>query len=239
MNRQLLTLTLALTPACAFAVDGVTLINQSTVLAAGGFPYVISQPGSYRLSGDLVVPAASDGIDIRVDNVSLDLNGFTIKGPGATTSLFAVGVYSGKNVAIANGITTGFPVGVEVGAHVIIKNVQATGNATGFSGFSAGLVMVECTANLNSGDGFKVAAATILRSVANANGGSGFNVESSTLIQNVANNNGGYGFETSGATIDIAGSIFGSNIAFNNGHFPLLDLRSISEGNNLTDTGTW
>ena len=28
-------------PACAFAVDGVTLINQSTVMPAGGFPYVI------------------------------------------------------------------------------------------------------------------------------------------------------------------------------------------------------
>jgi hypothetical protein len=31
---------------CLFAVDGVVLINQSTVLAAGGFPYAISQPGS-------------------------------------------------------------------------------------------------------------------------------------------------------------------------------------------------
>ena len=39
-------LAVALVPFCAVAVDGVVLINQSTVTAAGGFPYVISQPGS-------------------------------------------------------------------------------------------------------------------------------------------------------------------------------------------------
>jgi hypothetical protein len=64
----------------AFAVDGVVLINQASVMAAGGFPYKITQSGSYRLSGNLTVPANTDGIDITVDNVTLDLNGFTIKG---------------------------------------------------------------------------------------------------------------------------------------------------------------
>jgi hypothetical protein len=43
----------------AFAVDGVVLINQSTVMAAGGFPYKITQPGSYKLSGNLAVTALS------------------------------------------------------------------------------------------------------------------------------------------------------------------------------------
>ena len=46
-----------LVPACVYAVDGQVLINQSTVIAAGGFPYVISQPGSYKLSGNLNVTA--------------------------------------------------------------------------------------------------------------------------------------------------------------------------------------
>jgi hypothetical protein len=41
-----LILAAAFLPASAFAVDGVVLINQSTVMAAGGFPYVISQSGS-------------------------------------------------------------------------------------------------------------------------------------------------------------------------------------------------
>ena len=48
----------ALVPFRAFAVDGTVLINQSTVTAAGGFPYKIMQSGSYRLSGNLFVPEA-------------------------------------------------------------------------------------------------------------------------------------------------------------------------------------
>jgi hypothetical protein len=46
----------------AFAVDGATLINQASVMAAGGFPYKITQPGSYKLSGNLVVPAGTSEI---------------------------------------------------------------------------------------------------------------------------------------------------------------------------------
>jgi hypothetical protein len=64
----------------AFAVDGVVLINQATVTAAGGFPFKITESGSYKLSGSLVAPAATDGIDIQANDVTLDLNGFSISG---------------------------------------------------------------------------------------------------------------------------------------------------------------
>jgi parallel beta-helix repeat protein len=63
----------------AFAVDGVILINQATVMAAGGFPYKITRPGSYKLSGNLVVTTAiAEAIVISSDDVTLDLNGFSI-----------------------------------------------------------------------------------------------------------------------------------------------------------------
>lgn len=71
----------------AFAVDGVVLINQNTVIAAGEFPCHITQPGSYRLTGNLVVTSANIAADgkaaivIDADNVTLDLNGFAISGP--------------------------------------------------------------------------------------------------------------------------------------------------------------
>jgi hypothetical protein len=87
MKRNLLSaLAIALGPTCAFAVDGVVLINQSTVMAAGGFPYIISQPGSYKLASNLVMNTTLAGNYQRVDtavviassNVALDLNDFTI-----------------------------------------------------------------------------------------------------------------------------------------------------------------
>ena len=79
MRKSLfLVLAAALASTCAFAVDGVVLINQSTVTAAGGFPYTITQPGSYKLSGNLTPPLNVTAIQISTGNVSLDLNGFTI-----------------------------------------------------------------------------------------------------------------------------------------------------------------
>lgn len=49
---------------------------------SAGFPVTISLPGSYRLSGNLTVPDAdTDAILITADNITLDLNGFTIAGP--------------------------------------------------------------------------------------------------------------------------------------------------------------
>src|SRR5437868_10466811 len=62
-----------------FAADGQVLINQSTVTAAGGFPYHITQAGSYKLSGNLVASLDKAAIQFDVGDVFLDLNGFNVK----------------------------------------------------------------------------------------------------------------------------------------------------------------
>ena len=64
----------------AFAVNGVAEINQTSVNAGGGFPVTISQPGSYVLTSDLVVPDANTtGVSIQTADVTLDMNGFSIR----------------------------------------------------------------------------------------------------------------------------------------------------------------
>jgi hypothetical protein len=87
----------AATPAAA--VDGVIEINQAAALAGGitpgdtpGFPVTLSQPGSYRLTGNLDttgLPNAQDVTVIRVtaSDVSIDLNGFAIVGPVTCTGM--------------------------------------------------------------------------------------------------------------------------------------------------------
>ena len=78
-----------LTAMPAFAIDGVTLIDQNKALAGNvtpgdtpGFPITISLPGSYRLAGNLTVADVNtSAIQIAADNVTLDLNGFAISGP--------------------------------------------------------------------------------------------------------------------------------------------------------------
>ncbi len=65
----------------AVAGDGRLEINQRMVVAAGGFPFVIRQPGSYVLTGDLTLSAGSTtAIRVLEHDVTLDLNGFTIRG---------------------------------------------------------------------------------------------------------------------------------------------------------------
>jgi hypothetical protein len=114
----LCTFAMAFSSFCAFAVDGVVLINDSSVMAAGGYPYKITKPGSYRLSGNLTVPSGVNGIQILVSNVTLDLNGFTIS--GAVTNCagpcFVTGVTVGavvSGVVVRNGLITGFPGGLD------------------------------------------------------------------------------------------------------------------------------
>jgi hypothetical protein len=86
--------------ASAGAVDGIIEINQAKVLANGGsFPYTIAAANagqSYRLTGPLKVPASTDGIDVNAPNVTIDLNGFTISGPGTTNAFTPFGTASSE-----------------------------------------------------------------------------------------------------------------------------------------------
>ena len=79
-------------PTAALGGDGVAEINQTAALAGGvtpadtpGFPVTLSQPGSYVLTSNLVVSTEVIGIDVTADNVSIDLNGFSLIGPTTCT----------------------------------------------------------------------------------------------------------------------------------------------------------
>ena len=116
------TLTFALTialwgPLAALAADGRFELSHAGILAAGGYPFTITQPGSYVLTSDLDVPAATTGLIIKAPDVTLDLNGFTIEGShacslggcsaGAEFGIFALGVQVVRTV-VRNGSVRGF-----------------------------------------------------------------------------------------------------------------------------------
>lgn len=139
----------------AGAVDGVIEINQAKVMAAGGFPYVISSAGSYRLTSNLTVSKAStDAIDLNAPNITLDLNGFTISSTVATSAnavSFPSVVYSGTTVE--NGTVTGFGRGISIGALSIVRNVHADVNSNVGIGVTYDSLVQGCTANFNGNYG--------------------------------------------------------------------------------------
>src|SRR5258706_10885720 len=118
MNKVRVICLLAIARVCACAIEGQILINQSTVTAAGGFPYVISNPGSYKLTGNLSATAGKSAIQITTSNVTLDLNGFNLSSLGPTSGAFrdsATGILNignVSNITIRNGSMFGFSPGI-------------------------------------------------------------------------------------------------------------------------------
>ena len=112
----------------ALAVDGVLEINQTCAVNTGcfagdaaGFPVTITQPGSYRLTGnlDLTAVPGTNAIVLQA-TVTLDLGGFAIVGPvtctgvGATLSCGPAGAQTGvlldpgsRGSIVRNGIVRG------------------------------------------------------------------------------------------------------------------------------------
>lgn len=120
MKKVLVLSTAILMATTCFAVDGVVLINQATVMAAGGFPYKITQPGSYRLSGNLTINTTPNGnfvtetalsedvaVLVASSNVTLDLNGFNINVvndiPNLDHNFFAVSATPVTGITVRNG----------------------------------------------------------------------------------------------------------------------------------------
>jgi hypothetical protein len=109
--------------------------SQALVVNSGGFPYVISQPGSYRLAGNLTVSGAPfvNGILISANNVTLDLNGFSIiAGAGITND----GISDGGNLTgltIRNGTISGFGNwGIDASrSSAVVEGIIVTGNSNG------------------------------------------------------------------------------------------------------------
>jgi hypothetical protein len=156
MNKSVFALlAILLAPVCIFAVDGQTLINQSTVMSAGGFPYTITQAGSYKLSGNLIVPNGNvSAIMIAHDDVTLDLNGFSIIGPvdcSVTSNPCANsgpqmghGIVAGTdlpvqgyfNITVRNGIISG--VGAD-GVHLLGDSIRVEDLRIRNTGLSGGV----------------------------------------------------------------------------------------------------
>jgi hypothetical protein len=217
----------------AYAVDGVVEINNARAEAGGvtsgdepGYPVVITQSGSYRLTGDLFVSGANLGvIVITVEDVTLDLNGFTIRclyfiNPCAGNGS-GVGIEAGSqsNVAIRNGTVrdmgaTGLRLrgddsrvddvraisngqkGIVVGPHGVVRGSLATSN--GDSGIDAGIgsVVSGNAAAYNSGGSFS-------GGIVAASG--------STVVGNTAHQNTNWGISASN------GSTVSGNSAIQNG----------------------
>ncbi|MCC6367399.1 MAG: hypothetical protein IT165_28080 [Bryobacterales bacterium] len=177
-----------------YAVDGVVLIDQKaamggkvTAMDTPGFPVTISQAGSYRLSGNLVVPdAATTAIQITADDVTLDLNGFSIIGPNVCTANPTRCTFSG---GAGIGVMAVGPVGVVSPANVRVMNGTVRGmGGHGIRMMGDGTVVERVQSVSNGGPGIVVGEGIVIDSVAKLNA-SGAAIVGLIVRGNISSNN--------------------------------------------------
>jgi parallel beta-helix repeat protein len=231
----------------ARAVDGTIEINQAKVMAATGFPYFITATacngnpcGSYRLTGNLTVPASKNGIDVGLPNVTIDLNGFSITGPGSTSATpIGIDAAGQGGVTVENGTVTGFGTGVQVGILGIVRNVHADANITGINGGN-NTVVEGCTANNASGEAtnsagiFCSASCAISGNTVNGNLNFGIlcNANGCVISGNTANSND-VGIECNGS-----GCLISGNTILNNGGDGIIADSTTGYGGNVLNGNT-
>ncbi len=198
-------------------------INAVNTPGSGNVMFVISQPGSYYLTGNIDVGANMSGIGITSNNVTLDLRGFSINGHQFTgTGITYMNAVRYGTLRIENGFVSGLANGIDLhtladGALVNIRAFACTGAGiippdsshldhcavdycgTGFQ-IDQYSVLNDCNAAFCTADGFDIpnGVAALTRCTSMHNSGSGFVIGqgpgSSSLDHCTASDNSAVGF---------------------------------------------
>lgn len=189
-------------------VEARTAINATNTPGASSAMFVISQPGSYYLTGDVNVDASKSGILVQASNVTIDLNGFTIKGvAGSMTGILGttkdrVKVRNGRIVGMSTGISilpstiyhqaisledlvisqcTGY--GVNIGSGSLINcQIERSGSIGAFITANTTSTVEGCTFYDNGSDGLNMYNGTVRNSSASSNNGTGISVATGTVL---------------------------------------------------------
>ncbi|WP_349740957.1 hypothetical protein [Roseateles cavernae] len=150
-TRSVSTLCVTLLALCGTAAQAQTLLDHNRAMSgnatpgdAPGYPITLSQPGHYVLKSNLNVPDGLSGILIQTEGVTLDLNGFTIKGSRSCSfnnssyivSCSAAGGVRGVdssshiNTTVRNGHVRGFAIGVFLSGG-LVEGLTVNHNLTG------------------------------------------------------------------------------------------------------------
>lgn len=193
------------------ALVGVVLLSGSPLWANGEFyiiagggaavgtkitsvPYEINQSGFYYLGGNLTMTSNSaDAISVNVDDVTLDLMGFSLVGPSG--SYLGINMNGRSNVEVRNGTVRNFYAGIGdksdgTGANCRISNVRAYNNYRGIHLYGKNALVQGCNCSNNTYQGINLVSGTVTGNVACNNPDMGITIiGAGSVIGNIANNN--------------------------------------------------
>ncbi|MCW5962402.1 MAG: hypothetical protein KIT83_00055 [Bryobacterales bacterium] len=203
-----------------FATEARVTINQAKALTGGvtpgdapGFPVLITKGGSYLLTSDLDVPTLNTGgILIRTpDPVTINLNGFTVRGPNRCGKNYPGGC---ESIDSGSGIETDVATGTNTNGSTVYG-----GAVTGFGRIGVGMLgfgntiremtVMNCKigiqvtglihdniATRNGGVGIISFGAVVRNNSTTENAGDGIFLFRGTAMDNTSENNTGFGFQS-------------------------------------------
>lgn len=162
-------------------------VAPRTAISAANTPgdatslFIISQPGSYYLTGNITGVSGKCGVSVRASHVSIDLNGFALAGvPGATSGVVCPAAQT--QVEVRNGAARNWP---DSGVHTnLVRGGRLHGLrlAGNFIGARAGIAfeVSDCAATDNTAYAFLGGENTLFRAcTVNGNDvGAGFDTAS-------------------------------------------------------------
>jgi hypothetical protein len=201
------------------------LLSQAAVaiypgLGCSYYPQIITQPGGYNLAGNITLPAGcgADAIDVKADNVVIDLNGNTITGTGAGTGIGINGA-THSNVTVKNGsIVKMGGGGVVLGEGASVVDLTASSNGTK-NGINENGIFIE--------DG------SVRHVHANSNSLAGILANEGTEVSDSVANNNVYGI-----LLNSGGTVL-HNVVIANGYVGIaaLSYDSVVSGNTIEANG--
>lgn len=168
-------------------------LEPRQAIRASMLPLTITQSGSYYLAEN--VGTGTAGITVAASDVTIDLNGFALKG-GCGSGIYNADTDLYKNITVKNGTVAGWNEGgLNLGNGARVENVRAENNLVGIYVLSDSFV-IGCSAGQSQGfAGILARAGSIIRdTIAWDNAQNGIFATDGVLIEGcTARNNGGSG----------------------------------------------
>ncbi len=191
--------------------------DTRTSISSSDLPLTISQSGSYYLA-ETINFATQDitGITITASDVTIDLNGYALIGPGKVTGSSGSGISaSGKQITILNGSVSQWRgSGIALSSSSQVSNIKSTNNGNYGVQVGQDSRVKDCILESNGGLGIDTSNECVISGcTARSNSGGGIYMSHGSSITNsTASYNGGY--EGIGCSRNC--SIINCSVSYNN-----------------------
>jgi hypothetical protein len=239
----------------ASTMKSMDVVEPRTPIYNSDLPLTITSSGSYYLAED--IPVANGGITVDAGNVTIDLMGFSLCGPGGR-AIFAA---TAEHVTVTNGTVCNWAnCAIELADHARVHNVQAQGSGGGIC-VGPDSVVTGCVASDNNLEGFVLKYGSVIDvSTASDNGGDGIMCDSAvgggacSITNCTVNGNTRYGINSNlgsviqncvvleNGSVGIQGNfstfVHGCTVRANVGHGIQVHQQTIVRNNNCVGNGT-